>query len=57
MRALTECQMSFVDVIFQNIDRKSKPIKKELKRIQQNLKKKNVNLYEEDFDIMRIINE
>ena len=55
MRALSKCQMNFVRVVFQKIDRKSKPIKKEEKIVYENLKRKRIHLDAENFDILSVL--
>ena len=55
MRALTDCQMQFIRVVFQKIDRKSKPIKKQEKIVTENLKRKRIFLEEENFDILSVL--
>lgn len=55
MRMLTKCQTNFMQVILQKIDRRSKPIKKQEKIISGNLKKRNVYLEEENFDILTLL--
>ena len=55
MRRLTDCQMSFIKVVFQKIDRKSKPIKKQEKLVSENLKRKRIFLEEENFDILSVL--
>jgi hypothetical protein len=55
MRALSKCQMNFMRVVFQKIDRKSKPIKKEEKIVHENLKRKRIHLDSENFDILSVL--
>jgi hypothetical protein len=55
MRALTQCQMNFIKVVFQKIDRKSKPIKKQERIVCENLKKKRIFLEQENFDILSVL--
>lgn len=55
MRALSKCQMNFIRVVFQKIDRKSKPIKKEEKIVCDNLKRKRIFLDAENFDILSVL--
>ena len=55
MKLLTKCQANFIQVIFQKIDRRSKPIRKQEKIVNQNLKKKNIYLEEENFDILSLL--
>jgi hypothetical protein len=55
MRALNNCQMNFIKVVFQKIDRKSKPIKKQEKLVSENLKRKRIYLEEENFDILSVL--
>jgi hypothetical protein len=44
-----------MQVVLQKIDRRSKPIKKQEKIINNNLKKRNVFLEEENFDILTLL--
>ena len=55
MRALAQCQMNFIKVVFQKIDRKSKPIKKQEKLVSENLKRRRIFLEEENFDILSVL--
>lgn len=55
MKALSQCQMNFIRVVFQKIDRKSKPIKKQEKLVSENLKRKRILLEEENFDILSVL--
>lgn len=55
MKLLTKCQANFIQVIFQKIDRRSKPIRKQEKMVNLNLKKKNIYLEEENFDILSLL--
>jgi hypothetical protein len=47
--------MNFIRVVFQKIDRKSKPIKKQEKLVSENLKRKRIFLEEENFDILSVL--
>jgi hypothetical protein len=47
--------MNFMRVVFQKIDRKSKPIKKEEKIVHENLKRKRIFLDSENFDILSVL--
>lgn len=47
--------MNFIKVVFQKIDRKSKPIKKQEKLVSENLKRKRIMLEEENFDILSVL--
>lgn len=55
MKLLTKCQTNFMQVILQKIDRRSKPIKKQEKVVNHNLKKKKIYLEEENFDILTLL--
>jgi hypothetical protein len=55
MKALTNCQINFIKVVMQKIDRKSKPIKKQEKLVSENLKRKRIFLEEENFDILSVL--
>jgi len=55
MKLLTKCQTNFMQVILQKIDRRSKPIKKQEKIVNHNLKKKKIFLEEENFDILSLL--
>ncbi len=53
LRALGDCQMQMMRVILQRIDRKSRPIRKQEKIVCENLKRRHVNLDDENpFDIL-----
>ena len=47
--------MNFIKVVYQKIDRKSKPIKKQEKLVSENLKRRRIFLEEENFDILSIL--
>lgn len=56
LRALGECQMHFMRVLLQRIDRKSRPIRKQERAVAENLRRRRVNLDDDDtFDIMQLI--
>jgi hypothetical protein len=55
MRALTRCQNNMMKLVLNKIDRKSKHIKKQEKIVNQNLKSKRIFLEEENFDILKIL--
>ena len=55
MKLLTRCQANFMQVVLQKIDRRSKPIKKQEKILNHNLKKKSLFLEEENFDILTLL--
>jgi hypothetical protein len=58
LRALGECQMQFMRVLLQRIDRKSRPIRKQERAVAENLRRRQVNLDDEDtFDIMQLIQQ
>lgn len=47
--------MNFVEVVLTKIDKKSKPIKKQEKLVNENLKRKRIFLEEENFDILTVL--
>lgn len=51
------CQVNFMQVLFQKIDRRSKPIRKKERFISHNLKRKRIYLEQENFDIISILKE
>ena len=55
MKQLTKCQANFIQVLFQKIDRRSKPIKKQEKELNDNLKRKNIYLDQEGWDILNLL--
>lgn len=55
MRGLAHCQMNFMEVVLMKINRKSKPIKKQEKIVNENLKRKRIFLEEDDFDILQVL--
>lgn len=55
MRGLAECQDRFMRVVLTNIDRRSKPIRKQEKSVSESLKKRRIFLEEENFDILDIL--
>jgi hypothetical protein len=56
MRGLASCQERFMRVVFNNVDRRSKYIKKHEKTISESLKRRRgINLEEENFDILDIL--
>lgn len=56
LKALGECQMQMMRIILQRIDRKSRPIRKQERIVSDNLKRRNVQLDEENpFDIIQLI--
>lgn len=57
MSQLSLCQINFMQVLFQKIDRKNKPIKKQEKLISRNLKRKRIFLENENFDILKILQQ
>lgn len=57
MSQLALCQINFMQVLFQKIDRKHKPIKKQEKIVNRNLKRKRIFLENENFDIMKILQQ
>lgn len=46
-----------MQVLLQKIDRKHKPIKKQEKLVNRNLKRKRIFLEKENFDIMKILQQ
>lgn len=58
LRALGECQMQFMRALLQRIDRKSRPIRKQERAVAENLRRRRVNLDDDDtFDIMQLIQQ
>lgn len=57
LNGLVHAQNNFLTVIFQKIDRKSKPIKKQEKIINENLKRKGIFLEQENFDILSVLQQ
>lgn len=56
MRGLASCQERFMRVVFNNVDRRSKYIKKHEKALSESLKRRRgINLEEENFDILDIL--
>ena len=56
MRGLASCQERFMRVVFNNVDRRSKYIKKNEKILSESLKRRRgINLEEENFDILDIL--
>ena len=56
LKALGDCQMQLMRVILQRIDRKSRPIRKQERIVADNLRRRRVNLDDDDtFDIMELI--
>lgn len=55
MRLLTKCQANLMQAVLLKIDRRSKPIKKQEKIVNDNLKKKAIFLDEENFDILTLL--
>ncbi len=55
MKALSKCQMNFITLVLTKIDRKSKPIKKQEKYVNENLKRKRIFLEQENFDILSVL--
>ena len=55
MDTLARCQINFMQVLFQKIDRKSKPIKKLERAVNMNLKKKRIYLESDNFDILNVL--
>ncbi len=47
--------MNFIKVVFQKIDRKSKPLRAEEKKVYDNLRKKRIFLDQENFDILSVL--
>lgn len=57
MSQLALCQINFMQVLLQKIDRKSKPIKKQERMVDRNLRRKRIFLENEHFDIMKILQQ
>jgi len=55
MSQLALCQINFMQVLLQKIDRKSKPIRKQERIINANLKRKHIFLENENFDILNVL--
>ena len=55
MKQLSRCQANFMQVLFQKIDRRSRPIKKQDKEISDNLKRKNIFLEQDGWDILNLL--
>jgi len=47
--------MNFIEVVLSKISKKSKPIKKQEKKVNENLKRKRIFLDQEDFDILTVL--
>lgn len=57
MSQLALCQITLMQALFQKIDRKCKPIRKQEKAVCANLKRKRIFLEQENFDIMKILQQ
>jgi hypothetical protein len=56
MRGLASCQERFMRIVFNNVDRRSKYIKKHEKSLSESLKRRRgINLEEENFDILDVL--
>lgn len=55
MKALAQCQVNFMQVLLQKTHRRVKPIKKQEKIINTNLKRKRIFLDKENFDIVGVL--
>ena len=55
MKMLSRCQANFIQIILQKIDRRSKPIKKQEKELNQHLRRKKIYLDEEGWDILNLL--
>lgn len=44
-----------MEIVFKKINRRSKPIKKQERVIYDNLKRRNINLEDEDFNILQML--
>jgi hypothetical protein len=55
MRGLAQCQMNYLEIVLTKIDKKSKRIFKKERFVNENLKRKRINLDIEDFDILSVI--
>ena len=57
LHSLVVCQANFMQVLLQKIDRRSKPIKKQEKIVAANLKRKRIQLDQENFDIINVLKQ
>jgi len=55
MRGLADCQDRFMKIVLTNIDRRSRPIRKQERVVSDSLKKRRIFLEEENFDILDIL--
>jgi hypothetical protein len=55
MKLLAKCQTNSIQSTLQKIDRKSKPIKKYEKVVNESLLRKNIFLEQENFDILTLL--
>lgn len=55
MRGLADCQDRFMKIVLTNIDRHSRPIRKQERVVSDSLKKRRIFLEEENFDILDIL--
>ncbi len=57
LSSLVVCQANFMQVLLQKIDRRSRPIKKQERHINANLKRKRIYLEKENFDIIGVLKQ
>lgn len=57
MRNLVVCQANFMQVLLHKIERRSKPIRKQESLVSANLKRKRINLDQENFDIISVLKQ
>jgi hypothetical protein len=57
MRGLADCQDRFMKIVLTNIDRRSRPIRKQERGVSESLKKRRIFLEEENFDILDILQQ
>lgn len=57
MRMLSKFQSTMMQVVLQKIDRRSKPIRKQTKIVQESLAKKKIFLDQENFDILSLLQQ
>jgi hypothetical protein len=55
MKMLSKFQSTLMQVVLQKIDRRSKPIRKQTKIVQESLAKKKIFLDQENFDILSLL--
>lgn len=57
MRSLSQCQASLTRVVVQKVDRRSKSIKKAERTVSESLRGRKINLEEENFEILDILQQ